>query len=187
MTGDDTAMGKGDIDTGTETAQKVCTAQRASYLLIAVIILLVPTARTLEALLRTLLTATPLWALVIVLLLVFGAVTTYLKYLLWKLHSWSQVSRHLARALPLLCLSMYLVRLPVEFGHIVLYGALGCASHIALPDVPTARILLRVALVGLCDELLQGAWPRRVFDLHDLLLNIFAASTGVVAAPPKQR
>lgn len=77
--------------------------------------------------------------------------------------------------------TLQLRRNPEEAVHFVQYGVLGLLTYRALSHriadngIYLAAFLLATA-VGICDEALQWLMPKRVWGLHDIWLNSFAAA-----------
>lgn len=73
--------------------------------------------------------------------------------------------------------------LPVEYTHILLYGALSYCLAGSLGQA-SSRLYLRVIvlaqIVSLIDEGLQGLHPERFFDIRDLGFNFIGAITGLI-------
>ena len=157
------------------------------YAIIAVIILLVPTARTIERLVVPLAAEHPSLFIGTGLFVGLLVIVSYARAFVLPRPLKEGFILQLGSAIALLVVAILLVRLPVEYGHIILYGALGFVGRLRAPSSGFRAILIRAALVGLADELLQAVWPNRFFDLHDLFLNLLAAAAGICAAPGKSR
>jgi hypothetical protein len=76
---------------------------------------------------------------------------------------------------PLLALGLWLVPLPEEQVHFLVFGVFGALTF-ALFDRPRAVAI--AFAVAIADELLQGALPERVFDVRDIIVNSASAVAG---------
>lgn len=87
---------------------------------------------------------------------------------------------------------MVLVRMeiPQERTHIIEYGIVSALIYHALLErkaqgkkmpMPALLAILTTAFFGLIDELLQGLFPNRVFDVRDILFNMLAGTLSVVS------
>ena len=90
-----------------------------------------------------------------------------------------------AAAISILAFCCNFVVEPIEWTHLLLYGALAFFASQWLGPVRSAslraymRVMAAACLVSLGDETLQAIHPQRVFDLRDLLLNLCGATLGV--------
>ena len=76
---------------------------------------------------------------------------------------------------PLLALGLWLVPLPEEQLHFVVFGAFGALTFALFEPGRAAAIAIGVAVA---DELLQGALPDRFFDVRDIAMNSASALAG---------
>jgi VanZ family protein len=72
----------------------------------------------------------------------------------------------------------YLSAVPAEAVHLVEYGILAVLFRRALPGGAGASILA-AGLIGILDEVIQGATPGRVFDVRDIVINVLAAAVAL--------
>lgn len=76
---------------------------------------------------------------------------------------------------PLLTLGLWLVPLPEEQLHFLVFGVFGALTFALFEPGRAAGIAIAVAVA---DELLQGALPDRFFDLRDIAMNSASALAG---------
>ena len=78
-------------------------------------------------------------------------------------------------AVPLLALGLWLVPLPEEQLHFLVFGVFGALTFALFEPGKAAAIAIAVAIA---DELLQGALPDRFFDVRDIAMNSASALGG---------
>ena len=76
---------------------------------------------------------------------------------------------------PLLALGLWLVPLPEEQLHFLVFGVFGALTFALFEPGRAAALAIAVAIA---DELLQGALPDRFFDVRDIAMNSASALAG---------
>jgi hypothetical protein len=76
---------------------------------------------------------------------------------------------------PLLALGLWLVPLPEEQLHFLVFGVFGALTFALFAPGRATAIAIAVAIA---DELLQGALPDRFFDVRDIAMNSASALAG---------
>ena len=76
---------------------------------------------------------------------------------------------------PVLALGLWLVPLPEEQLHFLVFGVFGALTFALFEPGRAAAIAIAVAIA---DELLQGALPDRFFDVRDIVMNSASALAG---------
>ena len=76
---------------------------------------------------------------------------------------------------PLLALGLWLVPLPEEQVHFLVFGLFGALTFALFEPWRALAIAVGVAVA---DELLQGALPDRYFDVRDIVMNSASAFAG---------
>ena len=69
-----------------------------------------------------------------------------------------------------------LIPLPIERIHLIEYGIMGWLAYKVLGK----KGFIYIFVVGILDEVIQGILPSRVFDMHDIYMNLFGGTLGVI-------
>lgn len=99
------------------------------------------------------------------------------------------VALHFMGLCSLIPVAIILVVAPVEYLHVALYGALLVLSVLSFASRPgtsygVLKCLLFVNFVSFLEESVQGFTADRIFDLRDLLLNLFGSICGLYVIWP---
>ena len=150
--------------------------------LIGLILILVPTARTLQRALKTSLESP--WGLwVIFLLLAAGVgfgICCLMRYK--NVYLARESIPQLVLLLSLLGIAIWVMVNPIQLTHLVLYALLTLCWKRELDRFDSARwgTVILASIVSLVDESFQGLHPERYFDFHDLLLNFIGSLIGLI-------
>jgi hypothetical protein len=162
---------------------------RISSVLTLFILLLIPTARTLEHGASSLLQVEPLFKPILLGLASIVALSGAYRYIQVIFSRRTRQSAWLLLLALLTTLTLAATRtlVPIELFHIVIYGTLGLSLYFTFEPAEshTKTIVLALLLttgVGVLDEGLQWIHPERVGDLRDVLLNSLSAAFGVLCA-----
>ena len=162
----------------TNFINKVALFKTMFWLHLTIIFSLVPLGRTLERILRSILTEIPwLRTASLLILLVIICVTTAI-YIISITNRNKKQNYWLSILLTIpITTGLLLTGLSVETIHLVLFALLVILLTLAYNKNFFIAVTLATG-IGVCDELLQWIHPERIFDFRDILINLCGAIIG---------
>ena len=142
----------------------------------------IPIARPVDNFLRdTFPTQYHLWLNVLLIMIAGGGLTALLVKQSLTRRQWS-ILGGVGLVVAMVALNM---EIPIERIHLVEYMGLGYLIARAMgasfqDPFLVGRALGLVIGIGTGDELIQGAWPERVFDLRDIFFNTISGVAGII-------